>query len=69
MEYWGKSEAFMGSAGILPAAAGMLPGALFSRRGAAILNSFLARTQAVRQNAGQSGQHARAPLQYSRFTM
>jgi hypothetical protein len=69
MEYLGKGEAFMGSAGILPAAAGMLPGASSSRHGTAIRNSFSARTQAVRQNAGQSGQHARAPLQYSRFTM
>ena len=29
MEYWGKGEAFVGSAGILPAAAGKLPGAFF----------------------------------------
>src|SRR4029077_12055723 len=69
MEYWGKGEAFVGSAGILPAAAGMLPGAFFSRRGTTVRNSFSARTQAVRQNAGQSGQHARAPVQHSRFTM
>jgi hypothetical protein len=40
MEYWGKSEAFMGSAGIQPAAAGMLPGASYSRHGTAKLNSF-----------------------------
>jgi hypothetical protein len=63
MKYWDKVEAFVGSAGILPAAAGMLPGAFFSRRGATIRNPFSGRTQAVRQNAGQSGQHARAPLQ------
>jgi hypothetical protein len=69
MEYWGKGEAFVGSAGILPAAAGMLPEAFFSRRGITVRNSFPARTQAVRQDAGQSGQHARAPLQHSRFTM
>ena len=29
MEYCGKGEAFLGSAGILPAAAGMLPAAFF----------------------------------------
>lgn len=68
MEDWDKGEEFMGSAGILPAATGMLPVASFSRRGAAIRNYFPARTSAVRQNAGQSGQHARAPFQHSRFT-
>jgi hypothetical protein len=62
MEYYGKGEAFMGGAGILPAATGMLPVASFSRHGAAIRNSFSARSSAVRQNAGQGGQHARAPL-------
>jgi hypothetical protein len=62
MEDWGEGEAFMGSAGILPAATSMLPVAFFSQRGAAIRNSFSARTSAVRQNAGQGGQHARAPL-------
>jgi hypothetical protein len=69
MEYWGKGEAFLGSAGILPAAAGMLPRAFFSRRGATVRNSFSGRSQAVRQNAGQDGQHARVPLHDSRFTM
>jgi hypothetical protein len=69
MECWGKGEAFVGSTGILPAAAGMLPGAFFSLRGTTVRNSFSARTQAGRQNAGQNGQHARAPLQHSRFTM
>jgi hypothetical protein len=69
MEYWSKGEAFVGSAGILPAAAGILPGAFFSRRGTTVRNSFSAQTQTVRQNAGQSGQHARAPLQHSRFTI
>jgi hypothetical protein len=28
MKYWGKGKAFVGIAGILPAAAGMLPGPL-----------------------------------------
>lgn len=64
MEYWGNSEAFVGSAGILPAAAGMLPVAIAScfhvARSVAL--------NAVRQNAGQSGQHARAPRNHVRFT-
>jgi hypothetical protein len=65
MKYWGKGDAFVGSAGILPAAAGMLPGAFFSRRGATVHNSFSGRTQTVRQNAGQSGQHARSPSTFT----
>jgi hypothetical protein len=62
MEYWSRGTDILGTAGILPAAAGMLPGAFFSRRGATVRNLFSGPTQAVRQNAGQSGQHTRAPL-------
>ena len=69
MEYWGNSEAFVGSAGILPAAAGILPVAFFSRGAVTVRNSFSGLIQAVRQNAGHSGQHARTPLHDSRFTM
>jgi hypothetical protein len=36
MTCWASSETFVGSAGILPAAAGMLPAVFFSCRGAAI---------------------------------
>lgn len=69
MEYWDKGEAFMGSAGILPAVTGMLPVASFSRRGAAIRSYWPAQTSVVRQNAGQGGQHARAPLRSNDSTI
>jgi len=68
MEYRGKGEVFVGRAGILPAAAGMLPGPL-SHIAALQFGIRLQREQAVRRNAGQSGQDARAPLQHSRFTI
>jgi hypothetical protein len=69
MKYWGNSEAFVVSAGILPVAVGMLPVAFSTRRGAPVCNSFSGLIQAIRQNAGQSGQHARAPHHDPRFTM
>lgn len=67
MKYWGDYKVFGGSAGILPAAAGNLPVAS-SRRGPLARNLFLPLVQAVRQDAGQSGQHARA-RHHDRFTI
>jgi len=63
MEAWAlteenQMELSFGSAGILPAAVGMLPTA-----------SGKTHVEAVRQNAGQSGQHARAPQSKSEFFM
>jgi hypothetical protein len=58
MTCWASSETFVGSAGILPAAAGGL--FFMSRR--CNPDSFSALPQTVRQNAGHGGQHARAPL-------
>lgn len=54
---------FRGSAGILPAAAGMLPAALALDATCWRMNQppRPLRLEAARQNAGQSGQHARAP--------
>ena len=69
MEYWGNREAFVESAGILPAAAGMLPVAFFSRGDVTVRISFSGLIHAVRENARHSGQHARAPLHDSRFTI
>jgi hypothetical protein len=55
--------AFWGSAGILPAAVGMLPAAFVLTAIVSANKSprALPRLKAVRQNAGQSGQNARAP--------
>ena len=64
MTYWANSETFVGSAGILPAATDMLPVAFSSRRGPLVRNWLSRLIQGVRQNAGQSGQDARAPLQH-----
>jgi len=57
---------FWGSAGILPAAVGMLP-AGFVLTAIVLANNAprpLPLLKAVRQNAGQSGQNARAPQRY-----
>ncbi len=69
MEYWYNGEALVGSAGILPAAAGMLPAAFCRRRSAPVRDSFSEPIQAVWQDARHGGQHARAPFHDSRFTM
>jgi len=69
MTYWANSETFVGSAGILPGATGMLPVAFFARRGPLFRNWLSGLIQGVWQNAGHSGQHARAPHHHPRFTM
>jgi hypothetical protein len=57
--------ALTGSAGILPVTAGMLPAALTESGVGAFRQRKATRTiklvETVRQDAGQSGQHARAP--------
>jgi hypothetical protein len=72
MNYWVCSETFVGSTGILPASAGMLPAVCFTHSHATVRNSFPELIQTIRQNAGQGGQHARAPLRdptIQQFTM
>jgi hypothetical protein len=61
MKCWSSGSSFVGSAGILPVRAGILP-AIFCQGGKPLeFVNFAMITQTVRQNAGRCGQHARAP--------
>jgi hypothetical protein len=68
MEYWGKGDAFVGSAGILPAAAGMLPGA-FSHVAAPQFGIRFQRELKLSGRMPDRAGNMPALPQHSRFTM